>query len=358
MKKILFLACMGAILFSITPVFAQDMAALKPKLPNDRALGNDDAAITLIEYASLSCSHCANFHTSVLPLIKKDFIDTGKVRLIFRDFPLNASALAGAQLAQCAGKAGDEKYFTALKALFHKQNDWAFDSDYKGKAIDILKEVGFDPVELQTCLNDEKIKIQITDSLKGGRDMGVQSTPSFFLNGKKTDAIRSPETAAQALNAILNGNPSEEEKKEVSDSSSNPSHDGHNHDEVAATSPVGRPVKASDIKSDSHESMSLKRVEPRQVCMVNNKFMGSDQISIEVEGKTYYGCCPMCKERLQNDASSRKAVDPISGVSIDKATSTIGAAPDDTIYYFENEENMKKFGSDPSLYINPLDIEP
>ncbi len=139
MKKVLFAACLIVFSFSTIPVFAQDLAAVKTKLPNDRVLGKDDAAITLIEYASLSCSHCADFHTSILPSIQKDFIDTGKVRLIFRDFPLNASALAGAQLAQCAGKAGDEKYFTALKTLFHKQNDWAFDADYKGKAVDILK---------------------------------------------------------------------------------------------------------------------------------------------------------------------------------------------------------------------------
>lgn len=357
MKKVLLAACLVIFSFLITPVFAQDLSTLKTKLPNDRVLGKDDAAITLIEYASLSCSHCASFHTSVLPSIQKEFIDTGKVRLIYRDFPLNASALAGSQLAQCAGKAGDEKYFSALNVLFDKQNDWAFDPDYKGKAIDALKEAGFAPMELQTCLNDEEIKKRIASSLEDGRDMGVQSTPSFFLNGESTKAVRSPETAAQAFNAILDGKSPKEGKKEAADSSPNVSHDGHNHDAVSAVSSAEPTTQASDIK-DNHESMSFKRVEPRQVCMINNKFMGSDQISIEVDGKTYYGCCPMCKERLQKDISSRQAVDPISGVSVDKAKAIIGAAPDNTIYYFENEENMHKFGSDPSLYISPLDIEP
>ncbi len=132
--------------------------------------------------------------------------------------------------------------------------------------------------------------------------------------------------------------------------------DGHAH---GVTAPSADTKSAQDpADEEHHESMALKRVEPKQVCMMNNKFMGSDQISTVVDGKTYYGCCPMCKEKLQNDPQARTGTDPISGKPVDKATAIIGAAPDDTIYYFENEENMKKFSSDPSRYINPLDVEP
>jgi YHS domain-containing protein len=120
----------------------------------------------------------------------------------------------------------------------------------------------------------------------------------------------------------------------------------------------GPQMTQAPADEDHHESMGLKRVEAKQVCMMNNKFMGRDQISIIVDGKTYYGCCAMCKEKLQNDPQARTGTDPISGKPVDKATAIIGAAPDDTIYYFENEENMEKFSSDPSRYVNPLDVEP
>lgn len=130
--------------------------------------------------------------------------------------------------------------------------------------------------------------------------------------------------------------------------------DGHNHSDVSTPSSS----VSADADADHHESITLKQVEPKQVCMMNNRFMGSEQIAVEVEGKTYYGCCPMCKEKLRNDAAARQAIDPISGNTVDKATAVIGAAPDGAVYYFENEENLQKFSSDPSLYIKPTDVEP
>ncbi|QQG36802.1 MAG: TRASH domain-containing protein [Micavibrio aeruginosavorus] len=130
--------------------------------------------------------------------------------------------------------------------------------------------------------------------------------------------------------------------------------DGHNHN---AQSPESESAPAN-ADGDHHESLALKQVEAKQVCMMNNKFMGVEQISIEVDGKTYYGCCPMCKERLKNEAAARQAVDPISGNTVDKAAAVIGAAPDNTVYYFESEENLQKFSSDPSRYLNPVTVEP
>jgi YHS domain-containing protein len=90
---------------------------------------------------------------------------------------------------------------------------------------------------------------------------------------------------------------------------------------------------------------TLKKVEPQYVCMINNKLFDKAQIPVTVNGKTYYGCCPMCKEKLEKSAEARNAVDPVSKKSVDKATATIGAAPDGTVYYFENEANLKKYGS-------------
>lgn len=88
---------------------------------------------------------------------------------------------------------------------------------------------------------------------------------------------------------------------------------------------------------------NLKRVETKKVCMINNQIFEKDQIPVQVEGRTYYGCCEMCKERLAKDAAARTAVDPVSGKEVDKAKAVIAAKPDGTVLYFESEENMEKY---------------
>ena len=87
----------------------------------------------------------------------------------------------------------------------------------------------------------------------------------------------------------------------------------------------------------------LTKVEAKKVCMINERFMNHDQIPVEVEGKTYYGCCAMCKERLANDATKRVAVDPVSGKTVDKAKAVIGASSEGVVVYFESEKNLKKY---------------
>ncbi len=87
----------------------------------------------------------------------------------------------------------------------------------------------------------------------------------------------------------------------------------------------------------------LTRVEAKRVCMVNDTLFPRDQIPVEVEGKTYFGCCEMCKGQLEHDASTRRAVDPVSGKTVDKATAVIGAAPDGKVFYFESEKTFAEF---------------
>jgi len=103
---------------------------------------------------------------------------------------------------------------------------------------------------------------------------------------------------------------------------------------ITVTLPVG--AYAGDV---------LKKAEPQYICMINNKLFDKPQIPVTVGGKTYYGCCPMCKEKLEKSAEARAAADPVSGKTVDKAEAIIGAAADGTVYYFENEENLQKFGS-------------
>lgn len=97
------------------------------------------------------------------------------------------------------------------------------------------------------------------------------------------------------------------------------------------------------LAGDAGAKPALKKVEAKLVCMVNNQFMNKDQIPVQVEGKTYYGCCEMCKERLAKDVAARTATDPVTGNKVDKAKAVIAAFPDGSVLYFESEETLKKF---------------
>lgn len=105
-------------------------------------------------------------------------------------------------------------------------------------------------------------------------------------------------------------------------------------------------LQSTETSHESTKSGWLKRVEAKYVCMMNNAVFEKEQMAIEVDGKTYYGCCAMCKERLEKDASARQAADPLSGNAVDKATAIIGEHNGE-VYYFENEENFKKFSKGP-----------
>jgi YHS domain-containing protein len=97
--------------------------------------------------------------------------------------------------------------------------------------------------------------------------------------------------------------------------------------------------------TDGSHPAPLKKVEPQKACMVNNMAFDKDQIPTTVEGHTYYGCCPMCKEKLEKDASLRSAVDPVSGKKVDKATAVIAAQADGSVLYFESQETLEKYSA-------------
>lgn len=109
---------------------------------------------------------------------------------------------------------------------------------------------------------------------------------------------------------------------------------------------VFAPAMAADT-GHAHDGTWLKPTKAQYVCMMNNKVFDKPQIAIEVEGKTYYGCCPMCADKLKNDVSLRTANDPVSGKTVDKASAVIGADTHGVTYYFESKENLDKFASGP-----------
>ena len=152
-------------------------------LPSDRILGKPDAPITIIEYASLTCPHCATFHLDTLPTIKKNWIDTGKARLVYRDYPLDGLALRAAALATCLE--GDA-YFGFLNALFQGQRSWARAADPTLALAQIARLAGMDQQTFDRCIsNNAEMDRILRQQLMARETFDVQSTPSFVINGRK-----------------------------------------------------------------------------------------------------------------------------------------------------------------------------
>jgi len=161
---------------------------LKPGPLPDLVIGNADAPITVVEYASMTCGHCANFHTKVFPTLKEKYVDTGKVRFIMREFPLDNLAAAASMLARCAGEG---KSFPMISALFAKQDDWAFvKGDPRPELLKFAKQAGFTQESFEKCLTDQKLLEDISAVRSRGADtFGVNATPTFFVNGKKLNGV-------------------------------------------------------------------------------------------------------------------------------------------------------------------------
>jgi len=162
-----------------------DLAELMAPGPlPDISLGKDDAPNTIVEYASMTCPHCAQFHKIVLPELEKKYIDTGQARLILREFPLDGLAVAAFMLARCAGP---DRYYPMVAALFETQQTWAVaGAEGKEKLLLIAKQAGFTKETFDQCLADKELFQKIVETrTRGNKDFGVDSTPSFFVNGKR-----------------------------------------------------------------------------------------------------------------------------------------------------------------------------
>jgi len=148
----------------------------------EMALGAADAPVTVVEYASMTCPHCARFHTDELPGIKAAFIDTGRVRLVFSEFPLDRLALAASKMARCGG---EERFFAFIGLLFEKQHEWAGDPDPIVALRRLAKVGGLGASEFDACLVDEALEKGILKTaLDASENHDVKSTPSFVINGE------------------------------------------------------------------------------------------------------------------------------------------------------------------------------
>jgi protein-disulfide isomerase len=151
----------------------------------DLILGPDSAKVTVVEYASMTCGHCKHFHDTTFPELKKKYIDTGKIRFVFREFPLDARAFAASMLARCAGST--EKSMALVDVLFDNQDQWAFVKENPTpKLFEIAKQAGFTQESFDKCLTDQKLLDQLTAAHTRAADTFViNATPTFFINGKR-----------------------------------------------------------------------------------------------------------------------------------------------------------------------------
>jgi protein-disulfide isomerase len=166
----------------------------------DLILGKEDAPNTIVEYASMTCPHCAAFHKTVLPELKTKYIDTGQARLILREFPLDQLAAQASMVARCAGP---DRYYAMVGALFETQPNWVAEgSEGTQKLLQVAKQAGFTKEKFDQCIGDKALFEKIVETrTRGHETFGVDSTPSFFVNGKRLTG----EQTVAAFGALFSG---------------------------------------------------------------------------------------------------------------------------------------------------------
>ncbi|MEI6730520.1 MAG: DsbA family protein [Pseudomonadota bacterium] len=209
LRKIIFLT---ALLFANSAL--AEPGDNSPKLPevktkpfvyapkaSDIVIGDEKAPVTIVEYASLSCSHCAKFFNDEFPILKEKYIDKGKLKLVYRDFPTNAPALKAAELVACVDK--DSRY-NFIKVIFKNQNRWAFDANFKEGLSNIAALGGVEREKFNTCLEDkasEKVILEVTKEAQ--EDYGVNATPTLFVNDKKHEGNHDAETMSKVIDSLI-----------------------------------------------------------------------------------------------------------------------------------------------------------
>jgi protein-disulfide isomerase len=188
----------------IEGAMAQDASDVaKPVSLPDMALGAANAAVTITEYASMTCPHCAAFNESVFPKIKSEYIDTNKVRYVFREFPLDIKAAAGSMLGRCIAKGDSGKYFAVIDMLFKQQGDWVTKNTTE-TLTRIGKQAGLSQQAVEDCLKDQALLDKIAADQKFASEvLKVNSTPTFFINGEMIKGETSFEEFDKRIKSLL-----------------------------------------------------------------------------------------------------------------------------------------------------------
>jgi protein-disulfide isomerase len=170
--------------------------------PNDIVIGEANAPITMIEYSSLSCPHCARFQKDVMPKIKSDFVDTGKVKLVLRDFPLNKPAVQAAMFAHCLSPM---RFFSISDELFKTQDTW-LQEDSTEPLAQIAASAGMDRATFDACEANKDEEAKIVATRKAGEDaFGIDATPTFIVNGIKLEGEQSYDDLKALFTKLASG---------------------------------------------------------------------------------------------------------------------------------------------------------
>lgn len=191
-----------AMALGASPVAAEDLSTLMEAGPmGEKILGKEDAPVTIIEYASMTCPHCANFHKNILPGLQEKFLDTGMAKLYFREFPFDPRSTAAFMLARCAP---DEMYFPMISVLFKQQTSWVRAKDPVPPLQNIAKLAGFTQETFEACLKNQEILDSVLSvQKKAAKDYGVNATPMFFINGEKFTGNYTLEAMSEAIEAAM-----------------------------------------------------------------------------------------------------------------------------------------------------------
>jgi protein-disulfide isomerase len=167
----------------------------------DMVLGKPEAPVTIVEYASMTCPHCAHFATTTLPAIKEKYIDTGKAKLILREFPFDPRAAAAFMLARCAP---EERYYPLVEVLFKQQEQWAGAANAEEPLLQISKLAGFTQESFKACLTNQKLLDDVNAVReRGANEFGVNATPTFFINGARYSGALSVDEMSAIIDGLL-----------------------------------------------------------------------------------------------------------------------------------------------------------
>ena len=170
---------------------------------NDFVIGDENAPITIIEYSSLSCNHCASFHNDTLGYLKKEYVDTGKVKIVFRDFPFNYPALLGSMVLRCIP---NEVKYDYMNVLFQLQTQWVVNENVKStqEIFKIMQSGGMTKLEFDTCINNIDLENEILTGVMAAQNkFNIRSTPSFLINGGLVEGNKPIKEFRQILDKIL-----------------------------------------------------------------------------------------------------------------------------------------------------------
>ena len=195
------MAAMASALFALSPATARAEVASTEAALAELSLGSADAPVVLQEYSSLTCPHCARFHADVLPTLKKEYIDTGKVRLVFNDFPLDNMALSALVIARCSGPERNVDFFNML---YETQADWSRAANPLAALVALARFYGMNADDVTACLSNQQLIDTIVANRTKASDLhGIQSTPTFILDGEKIEGAMSFDVFKEKLDKAL-----------------------------------------------------------------------------------------------------------------------------------------------------------